>query len=158
MASSTENTNKTHTIESLQEEAFGVEMLTFNKDMGKVRQVYFNPNGNGGDGQYVENILYASDILEFADLAVNYAENISGDTVTERFWNLFMSDARQYLYDVKLTDDFIACHNEFLKEYNAPDFKLLGSENAETMRILVKLACEYEGADVNKFSLINCVN
>jgi hypothetical protein len=71
---------------------------------GRIEQLYYNPDGFDGKGQYVSNIFYHHDVLDFA---------IEAAGSTEIFFNAIAEDAKQYLYDNDGTDTFKEAEAQF---------------------------------------------
>lgn len=76
------------------EKDFGGDMFTLHED-GRVEWIYYNEDGNDGDGQYVVNNFDVSTIEEASK---------SGSLV--EFWDVLGQLSRQYLIDNDGTPDF----------------------------------------------------
>ena len=71
---------------------------------GRIEWAYYNPDGYGEQGQYVQHILYHNDVLMAMD---------EGGGITDAFWEHLMELGKQYLIDNDGGADFKAMEDHF---------------------------------------------
>ena len=101
-------------------------------DNGQIEQLYYNPDGYGGNGQYVSDNYYWQDVL-------NAAKHANGSV--DAFFEYFYEISRQYLFDNNGSDDFKDVEARF--DGDKHDFM---SCTEKTMYGLIKFAREQEKA------------
>ena len=98
-----------------------------NSDMGRVEQIYFNPDAESGE-QYVQNVFYYSDIIEA----------LTATTSDYDFFDYLESNCKQYVYDSN-EPEFEKIKKKFTEK--SPDIE---NNDFKTMVILCRLALTEE--------------
>jgi hypothetical protein len=128
------------TQQELYEQAVADDRFYF-KDSGRVEQVYYNPDGNEENGQYVSDNYDYTDILKAAEQA---------DGSTENFFEHFYEVSKQYLTDNDGGADFLAEYERF----NSDEHDLIGCTD-ETMQKLIEFAHEHEKVVTAAYEKLN---
>ena len=119
------------------EKDYGTDVFELFGD-GRVHWIYYNPDGNGGNGQYVET-NFDTTIIQEASTA----------TTEQEFFDFIGMRSKQYLIDNDGSDDFEQMRQKILTE----DYNLRGC-TAETMKALKTFAGVNSVEDEDKFFIV----
>ena len=134
----TEEISKPPTQQELYEQAVADDKFYLRND-GQIEQLYYNPDGYGGEGQYVSDNYSYQDVLDAAAQA---------NGSVKKFFEHFYGVSKQYLTDNDGSDEFRAEDSRF----NGNDHDLMGCTE-ETASGLAEFAREQEKLetiDLNK--------
>ena len=118
---------------SMHDSGYDTDKFQLHPD-GRIHLVYWNPDGYGGKGQFVEHCLHADNIRE---IGIIYDDKGNYDAGT--FIEELNEYGKQYLWDNDGSEDFAEFEEEFFDE---KFFHLIGSTDETMLKLVVFAACE----------------
>ena len=100
------------------------------KETGKIREWYFNPNSSH-EGSLVENVIYAGELLKVAEQYSNLDD----------FYGYLESECKQWYHDID-ADGFEETLTELLAKKKKKTYSFIGADE-NTMNGLISFAKEY---------------
>jgi hypothetical protein len=118
---------------SMHETGYDIDKFQLHPD-GRIHLVYWNPDGNGEKGQFVEHCFHADNIQK-----IGLIFDGDGNCDTGTFIEKLNEYGKQYLWDNDGSDDFAGFEEEF---FDDNCFHLIGSTDRTMIRLVEFAACE----------------